>query len=345
MAKTGYNAVGWMHRRPDSKRGGQSGETDRIDRSDASGLAALGDEWLEHLRIRNYAEKTLNGHAWSLHAFLRWAQDRDLLRPEQIRKPILESYQRHLYHHRKADGEPLSVRTQRARLTTLQQYFAWLCRTNRLGANPASELELPRKKPRPLPRALSPEQIRSILAVPDITDPLGIRDRAILELFYATGIRRAELVRLDHEDLDADRGILAIRQGKGGKDRMVPVGARTLAWIRKYLDDVRPLLLTRIGEHALFISGYGERLSANYLGNWVRRTIRRAGIDAAGACHLFRHSCATHMLENGADIRHIQQLLGHACLDTTAIYTDVSIVQLQAVHERCHPSGRMKEQA
>jgi integrase/recombinase XerD len=340
MAKTGYNAVRWLRERTAEKRGGQPGEDDRLERNHASGLAVLSDEWLEHLKLLHYAEKTISVHTWSIRAFLRWAQERDLFRPEQITKPILESYQRHLYHHRKADGEALSVRTQRARLSTLQQFFAWLCRANRLGANPASELELPRKKPRPLPRALSPDQIQAILSVPDIADPLGLRDRAILELFYSTGIRRAELVRLDHENLDPERGILAIRQGKGGKDRTVPVGARALAWLRKYLDDVRPLLLHQVGEHALFLSGYGERLSANYLGNWVRRTIQRAGVEANGACHLFRHSCATHMLENGADIRHIQQLLGHACLDTTAIYTDVTILQLQAVHARCHPSGQ-----
>lgn len=340
MAKTGYNAVRWMNKRTTDQRGGQPKENDLLERGDARSMAVLADEWFEYLRQRNYSQKTINGHSWSLRAFLRWAQERDLRRPEQITKPILESYQRHLYHHRKADGNPLSVRSQRQRLTSLQAFFAWLCRANVLEANPASELELPRKKPRGLPRSLSPEQIRTILSIPDIADPLGLRDRAILELFYSTGIRRAELVRLDYENLNPQTGILAIREGKDGKDRIVPVGDGALQWLRKYLDDVRPILLARVGEHALFITGYGERFSANHIGNWMRRILDRAGIEAVGACHLFRHSCATHMLENGADIRHIQQLLGHASLETTAIYTDVTILQLQAVHARCHPSGQ-----
>jgi integrase/recombinase XerD len=162
----------------------------------------------------------------------------------------------------------------------------------------------------------------------------------MLETFYATGIRRGELVGLDVSDLEMSLGQLHIRKGKGGKGRLVPVGQQSLAWLEKYLETSRPLLVFRSEEPALFLSGYGDRLSSGHLGNWVSRTLKAAGIQRAGACHLFRHACATHMLENGADIRFIQELLGHARLDTTQIYTKVSIQALHAVYRRCHPAAQ-----
>jgi len=332
----GYARARQMRRYSD-KKGGYAATPDGFDRSDTETLASLIDEWFAWLEERNYSSKTVDARKWALRAFLRWAEERDLRRPGQITKPILESYQRWIYRYRKADGKPLGVTTQRGRLGAIQGFFTWLCKNNRLAANPAADLELPRKPNKVLPKSLSVAEVNTVLAVPDITDPLGIRDRAILELFYSTGIRRTELIRIDREDLDLERGVLAVR-GKGKKDRVVPVGQRALQWIEKYLELTRPLLLVNVDEHALFLTGYGDRFSAGYIGNWVRRTVDKADIGRTGSCHLLRHSCATHMLENGADIRFIQQLLGHARLDTTQIYTDVSIVQLKEVHTRTHPA-------
>jgi len=189
---------------------------------------------------------------------------------------------------------------------------------------------------------LSLEEVETILAVPDVSDPLGLRDRAILETLYATGMRRMEAANLDVGDLDRARSVVLVRKGKGGKDRLVPLGAQALGWIERYLEKCRPLLEVSASEPALFLSGYGGRMNPNYLGNWVRKTIDRARLDKTGSCHLFRHACATHLLENGADIRFIQQLLGHARLDTTQIYTAVTITQLREVHARCHPHGRVE---
>jgi len=331
----GYAKARQMRRYAD-KKGGFAATPDSFDRSDAFTLASQIDEWFVWLEVRAYSGRTIEARKWALRAFLQWAGERDLHRPGQITRPILESYQRWLYRYRKADGKPLGVTTQRGRLGAIQGFFTWLCKNNRLNANPAADLELPRKPNKILPKSLTVGEVDAVLAVPDITDPLGIRDRAMLELFYSTGIRRSELVRIDHEDLDRERGVLAVR-GKGKKDRVVPVGRRALQWVAKYLEHTRPLLLVNIAEHALFLSGYGERFSPGYVGNWVKRTIDKADIGKSGSCHLLRHSCATHMLENGADIRIIQELLGHARLDTTQIYTDVSIVQLRAVHARTHP--------
>ena len=327
-------------RRYADKKGGYAAVPDSFDRSDAGTLASRIDRWFDHLAERNYSERTVEARKWALRTFLAWAEDRDLHRPEQITKPILESYQRWLYRYRKANGKPLGITTQRARLGAIQNFFQWLCKNNLLPANPAADLELPRKPAKILPRALSIAEVNAILSIPDTNDPLGIRDRAILELFYATGIRRSEITRIDLEDLDQERAVLTIRQGKGKKDRVVPVGERALDWLRQYLETTRPLLQINHNEHALFLTGYGERFSPGYIGNWVKRTMEKAEINHPGSCHLLRHSCATHMLENGADIRYIQQLLGHARLDTTQIYTDVSIVQLREVHARTHPHGK-----
>ena len=324
------------------KKGGYEATPDSFERGDAHTLANLCDRWLEKLKLRGYSPRTVDLRFWVLRSFLTWAQERGLTRPHDIDKPTLEAFQRWLWAFRKDNGEPLAVNSQRSRLAALQDFFAWLCRENILRANPAADLELPRKQPPSLPRALSPAEVETILAVPDTTDALGVRDRAILETLYGTGLRRRELISLDVTDIDRGRGVALVRKGKGGKDRLTPLGAIALHWLERYLAECRPLLETNAAERALFISGYGERISAAYLGNLVRRMFNRAHIGKTGSCHLLRHSCATHLLENGADVRTIQELLGHARLDSTQIYTAVSITQLRETHARCHPRGRDK---
>ena len=335
---TGYARAKQMRRYAD-KKGGYAVTPDNFDRSDAATLASQIDRWFDWLQERNYSGRTVEARKWSLRTFQKWAQERDLHRPGQITKPILESYQRWLYRYRKANGKPLGITTQRARLGAIQNFFQWLCKNNQLTANPAADLELPRKPNKILPRALTISQVDDILNIPDITDPLGIRDRAMLELFYSTGIRRTEITRIDIEDLDEERAVMSIR-GKGNKGRIVPVGQRALEWLQQYLRHTRDLLHINQNEHALFLTGYGERFSPGYIGNWVKQTMNKAEINQPGSCHLLRHSCATHMLENGADIRFIQQLLGHARLDTTQIYTQVSIIKLREVHARTHPHAK-----
>lgn len=329
-------------RRWADQQGGFAAAPDGFDRSDAGTLASRVDAWLVRLEARAYSPRTVAARTWALRSFLAWAEARGLLRPAQVDKIALEGFQRWLWLYRKENGRPLAVATQRSHLGAVQGFFAWLCRENLLPANPAADLELPRKPPRSLPRTLSPGEVEQILAVPDVSDPLGVRDRAILETLYGTGLRRLELVNLDVGDVDRARGLVLVRRGKGGKDRLAPLGAQALAWVGRYLEQCRPLLEVSASETALFLSGYGGRLNPNYLGNWVRKTIDAAQLDHTGSCHLFRHACATHLLENGADLRLIQELLGHARLDTTQIYTAVSITQLREVHARCHPRGQAR---
>lgn len=173
-----------------------------------------------------------------------------------------------------------------------------------------------------------------------VNDPLGILDRTMLELFYSTGLRRTELCRLELPDLNTERRTLHVRLGKGKKDHMVPVGGRAIAWLERYLKEVRPRLCLDTRTPTLFLTGYGEGFNPDVVSRMVAAWLERAGLKRKGCCHVLRHTCATHMLENGADIRFIQQLLGHEKLDTTAIYTEVSIKQLQEVHARCHPSSQ-----
>ena len=270
-------------------------------------------------------------------------EERELTIPSSITKPILESYQRHLWRHRKTNEKPLSVSTQRSHLSTLRDLFSWLTKQDHLAANPAADLELPRPEKRLPSDALSLTQVIHLLAIPDVSDPLGLRDRAMLELFYSTGIRRSELTKLQVHDLNPERQTLQIRQGKGNKDRVVPVGTRALKWLETYLESVRPKLVIHHSETTLLLTSYGGPFNPDVLSRMVAKWLKQIEIGRPGSCHLLRHSCATHLLEGGADIRYIQQLLGHEKLETTAIYTQVSIEQLKAVHARCHPAERQTE--
>lgn len=196
-----------------------------------------------------------------------------------------------------------------------------------------------------LPKAvLTAAEAEQVMQQTNIHDPLGLRDRAILETFYLTGMRRLELVNLTLWDLDLERATVAIRQGKGKKDRIIPLGDRTALWVRKYLDEARPQLVSEPDDRTVFLSNAGEPLSLDYLTEMVRGYVDAANVGKRGACHLFRHTMATLMLEGGADIRFIQAMLGHADLKTTQIYTHVAIRQLQEIHRATHPAKLERDQ-
>ncbi|WP_269525944.1 tyrosine-type recombinase/integrase [Coraliomargarita parva] len=296
--------------------------------------------WLAYLAERGYSRTSVDTYGWGLKMFLLWTTEQTLYEAQAITRRELEHYQSWLYLYRQRNGSPLSIRSQLTRLTAVQRFFSWMNETGRLAVDPSVYLRLPRKPCRGLPKVLSRLEIANLMAQANYLDPLGLRDRTILELFYATGIRRSELVFLDLFDIDLSEATVFVRQGKGGRDRLLPLGNETVRWLNAYLKKSRPRLCREASERALFITGYGTRFNPGSLGNWVGRTMRAAGITKRGACHLLRHSCATHMMENGADLRCIQQLLGHARLDTTQIYTEVGIVRLREVYNRTHPSTR-----
>ncbi len=222
----------------------------------------------------------------------------------------------------------------------VRAFYKWAARQRHVLHNPASEIELP-KAERRLPRpALTIAEAELVLARPDLDDPAGVRDRVILEVFYSTGIRRAELAHLAVTDIDHERATLLVRQGKGKKDRLIPIGERGLAWVRKYLAEVRPkLAVAGDDDGTLFLTGEGTALALDALTRIASGYVKASGVPKAGACHLFRHTMATLMLEGGADIRYIQAMLGHAELSTTQIYAQVSVRALQAIHAATHPAA------
>lgn len=309
------------------------------DPSDPRGMAVKMAEFLDWMRIKNYSDRTIWNRELYLGYFIQWAEERGITRPTEVTKPILDRYQRYLYHYRKQrDGTPLSFRSQYARLVPVRAFFKWLTKYNHVLYNPASELELPRLEKRLPKHVLTTAEAEQVLMQTNIGNALGIRDRALLEVLYSTGMRRMELIGLNLYDLDVERGTLMIRQGKGKKDRMVPIGERAIVWSEKYLYEVRPTLAIEPDEGVLFLTNEGEPFTPNRLTQLVRNYVNAAEISKKGACHLFRHTMATLMLENGADIRFIQQMLGHADLSTTQIYTQVSIRQLKEIHTATHPA-------
>ena len=224
-------------------------------------------------------------------------------------------------------------------MVAVRAWFKWLARNNHVLYNPAADIELSRTEHR-LPKCvLTASEAEQVINQTDISTRLGIRDRAILETFYSTGMRRMELMHLRPCDIDMERGTVVIRQGKGKKDRMIPIGDRALAWIERYQIEVRPGLL--VGDSAgdvLFLTHLGKPFSPDQMSALVGQYVAAAGIGKEGSCHLLRHTMATVMLENGAGIRYIQAMLGHAKLETTQIYTRVSIRKLKEVHHG-HPPG------
>jgi integrase/recombinase XerD len=289
-------------------------------------------KFLEWMRVTNHSPATVSNTELYLGYFIRWAEDRGVTKATEVTKQVLERYRRFLFNYRKRNGDPISFSTQHSRLVPIRAWFKWLARQNYVLYNAASELELPKLASRLPKHILTASEAEQVIA-----QATNVRDRAILETLYSTGMRRMELVGLKVYDLDADRGTVMIRQGKGRKDRMIPIGERALAWIDKYQRELRPALVID-GSSVLFLSNRGEPFTPNQLTHLVRDYVSAAEIGKQGSCHLFRHTCATLMLENGADVRFIQAMLGHAKLDTTMIYTAVSIRKLKEIHTATHPA-------
>ena len=238
--------------------------------------------------------------------------------------------------------ERVDLRTQHSRLTPVRRWFRWLVRNNHILHNPASDLDLPRMERRLPKTILSADEVEHVMVVPDIKMPVGLRDRAMLETFYSTGLRRTELICLKLYDVDRERTTLTIRQGKGKKDRMIPIGERAWAWVEKYLREARPQLALEPDDATLFLTQYGEPFHPDAMSNLVRDYIAQANLGKSGACHTFRHTMATLMLEGGANLRYIQQMLGHAEISTTEIYTHVAIRKLQQIHAATHPGAKLE---
>jgi integrase/recombinase XerD len=295
---------------------------------------------LEHFGYlqTHLTEGSQRGRFISLRLFLEWCRDEGVTHPHELSLAVLQRYRDAVLQRQTRTGR-LASQAHRLQLWHAVRMFChWLTRHGYLTHNPVPSLErmpAPKREPQPVLSALEAEVV---LAQPDLELLDGLRDRAILEVMYSTGLRRTEVARLELADINATAGTLLVREGKGKRDRVVPIGARALAWLQRYLDEARrEWVKLRPNEKHIFL---GERclpLKPNTLSAMVRRYLSAAGVTKPGACHLLRRTMATEMLANGADVRVIQQILGHANLDTTALYTRVSFPALQAACATAHP--------
>lgn len=312
----------------------------------SSALACLIDAHLAAELARGLAPGTVAYRRIYLGQLLAWLGERGIGRPQLVTPRVLAGYLAHLKarvtgYNRKTPA-PLSVKTLAAEASVLRSFFSWLVRRRVLLFNPAENLVLG-DRTEPLPKTvLTEKEVQALLVTPGL-DAAGLRDRAILETLYSTGLRRAELCGLDLYDLDAAGELVRVRRGKGGKDRYVPIGAHALAALRRYLHQARPELVATPKEPALFVATTsGHRLGRQVLNYIVRKHGEAAGLAKRVTPHVLRHTCATHLLQGGAGLRHVQAILGHASIATTQIYTRVAVEDLAAVHRRHHPRRRLK---
>lgn len=268
----------------------------------------------------------------SLEGFCDWAE-----KTRQIfdaRMVALADFQEFLAQRKRAGLAAASIKLE---VVALKIFFRWLAARTRIAHDPADVLPLPRVE-RFLPETLNESDIQRLLASPDTTQPLGLRDRAMLELLYASGLRASELTGARLENLDLDHRVIRVT-GKGNKTRLVPIGTKAIDAIRDYLGKERPQLVTkRTGSH-VFLTHHGKGMTTARLWQIVKSHAGRAGLEQTVYPHLMRHSFATHLLTGGADLRIIQELLGHADISTTEIYTHVEHTRLKAVHRKFHPRG------
>jgi integrase/recombinase XerD len=297
-------------------------------------------KYLRYCEARGDAPDTIRNKRSGLAKFFLWCLSKRVYFTYQINLDLLEEYMLYLNSYRKPlDNMPITVASKRGYLTYVKTFIEKLFVKGLLSSNTLEHLELP-KIGRPLPKSIfTQNEIQKILDQSMVFGFTGMRDRAILETFFAIGIRRTELANLDIEDVDLNEQRVRIRKGKGGRERIVPISIRGCEWLAFYLGKVRPRISFINSGSALFLANNGKRFRPNKLSDMVSRYVKLAGIKRAGSCYLFRHATATTMLDNGADLRHVQEMLGHADISTTQIYTHVSRSKLAEVYGKSHPSA------
>jgi len=295
------------------------------------------ESFLQHLRGLGRSPNTIQGHSTALRMLCRFLDERDVHDLAAITPQIMADYQAWLYRAKSRYGRPYGLMSQIVMLNSVQVFSKFLVSSGRLLSNPAEGLQLPRQPKRLPGTILTNREMKRLLNQPDTSTVLGFRDRTMYEVLYSTGLRVSELIGMRVQDLNFSASRLFVPESKNFKDRYVPLGETAMHYLGEYMENVRPKLIRREGEDLVFLSRRGRLLDDGGVQQKLRIYARRAGIEKYLTIHVFRHTLATEMLRRGADLRQIQELLGHKNLTTTQLYTHIVKGELKRVQAHCHP--------
>lgn len=291
----------------------------------------------DYMAAAGYSPVTVKSHPEMLVYWRRYLDEKQVVALEQVTPQIAAGFQAWLYAYRSRFHRPLSLLTQIGILSVVRMFYRFLIRSHRVLNDPSAAIQLP-KVPQRLPaNILTPREVRRLLAQPDPATVIGFRDRTILELLYATGLRIMELLSLKPDDVDLTRNVVRVRRGKGNKERLLPLGESAARYVAEYLRRVRPLLTRGRAEETLFVNRLGDPLQKSGFCIKLRVYGERAKFKKRITVHMFRHTLATEMLKRGADLRSIQEMLGHENLTTTQRYLHLVKTELKRVQHRFHP--------
>ena len=295
--------------------------------------------FVRHMEGKGYLPDTQTSYAGNLVPFLNFLEEKDMGDLRAVDRELLKEYELRVAQEKNCrTGEPLSVNSRMSRIRSVKKFFGFLEGSGKVLVNPAVFLQEP-KLPKKLPRnVLAEEQVERLVGAIDLATPVGVRDRAILEMFYSTGLRLAELAHLTLEDVNLVEGWVRVNQGKGRKDRVVPLGRQAAEFVKAYLTNVRPrFLLDKEPVSAVWLSFSGEPVGKQCVGLVVRKYARKAGIEGPVSAHILRHTFATHLVRNGAEIQAVSKMLGHTRLFMTQRYAQVAGAEVKETHQAAHP--------
>ena len=299
-------------------------------------------DYLKYMQAINRSPVTVKVSRFALLRFVRYLEGVQITQVEELSREVLEEYQQELAFSFTAKGKPLGIRTQEKQLCTVKVFTRFLRDHDYLVHDPGEAIKLP-KQPKQLPRSiLTPKEVKQLLAAPNVQTNTGFRDRVLLELLYDTAVRRTELSGITIADLDLDAGYVKVL-GKGDKERVVPLSKKVCELITNYLLAVRPALVRGEDNGRLLINDTGGPLQPHTIYRIIKLNAQKTKLKKNITTHTFRHTCVTHMLKNGAPIRQLQEMLGHESLQSTQIYTHVTINDLKEIHVKYHPSNQDPE--
>ncbi|MBI5244219.1 MAG: tyrosine-type recombinase/integrase [Elusimicrobia bacterium] len=305
-------------------------------------LQDLKDKYLSWMIATRYAETTIKGAHINLEWFFKFLTEREVTRIADVTPDVMNEYSLWIRENKnhKHEGKALAARHIYYRIVSVKWFFAWLAQNMLVLCDPAVDLELPQIHQGLPETILTQEEVKRLLAAPDMRSPIGYRDKALLELVYATGIRTRELLRLNVADLDFKARTVFVREGKGGKDRILPLPAVAVGYLKEFVEKVRPRfakLMKNGDDGTLFIGYTGGKLDKSRLSEIFKRSRKLAALDKPVTPMILRHSIATHLLENGLGLRYIQEFLGHERLQTSTLYAKCSLLGLRCHFNKHHP--------